>query len=288
MNEVYDTFIGYDNRTPEGVISGGSHTDGMPLNNLKDESPAIKARTTDLQLSSTMFNFYNGEDRVIRMWAICNHNFSPEALFRVRCSENSDLSSPLYDTGWMRVWDYPYGPNEVEWESNNFWFGQYQERELSGYRWHLARLMPILTNASYWRFEFDDRLNPRGFVEYGVLMLASGFQFGNNVEWGAGIGWQSNTKVKRSIGGNKFFDHRDSTRVAQFLTKFNDEDEAFGIWFDMQGRMGLDGTVFYMYDPTDTKHALRRQWLGTLTKLDLFVHPSFTEWETPWGCEESI
>jgi hypothetical protein len=71
------------------------------------------------------------------------------------------------------------------------------------------------------------------------------------------------------------------------------EDEAMSKAFEIQRLSGIDKEVVFMWNPTDTRHAIRRQYLGRLRKLEALEFPqAYVDGQqavqTAWEVKESV
>jgi len=65
------------------TLSGGDWLTALPLGNLQDERLHVLARSTDTELSSTVFQTDLGVSRDVRVFGLVNHNLSTAAKVRV-------------------------------------------------------------------------------------------------------------------------------------------------------------------------------------------------------------
>lgn len=284
-----NAMLAYNNRVDAATLSGGSWVSALPLNNLKTRAIKEVARSVDLLLSSTKFVVDLGPDKIVKMLALVGHNMSLTAKYRIRAGSVAAFTSYDYDSGWLDVWPAVYSTYSLDWQSLNWWSGRYLEEERQGYNWSLSHLLPSAFNYRYYQVELDDSLRTDlTYVDAGRLFMASAWQPVVNMSNGAQVGWESRTEVQEAISGAEFFQRRTPYRTAIFGTDWMLDDEAFGQAFDIQRRVGIDQEVFYIYDPADTVHALRRQFLGRLRKLSPIEITNFLLRKTQWEVKELL
>lgn len=302
---MQNMLIAWGNRVNAVTLSGGSWVSTMPLVNLKDRQLGVKARAADMGLMATKFLGSLPVNQAVRVLAIANHNLSLEARMRLRL--NDDPSFPVapvgtpelvgtpsgllvalthtipsvddtppegyFDSGWVDVWPAVYASTDLDWNADNWWDGRYLEEDIGGYTRTLVVLLPQVTRPLYLQWEFDDQENPDGFVEMGRLFLAPSWQPVRNANFGATLGWEDSTDVQPAISGAEFFDVKVPCRVAQFRFDNMTENEGLSSPFEIMRRMGVHEEVLFMWDPDDTIHATRRQFLGRLRQLSPLEFP---------------
>lgn len=198
-----------------------------------------------------------------------------------------------YDGGWVDVWPAVYNTSDLEWEEDNWWSGKYLESDIEGYIHTVSVLLPDGLRPLYLRWEFRDANNPDGFVEAGRLFMGRGWQPVYNANYGATLGWQTSTDVQEAISSAEFFDVRTPYRVAQLKFDVMTEDEGLTKPFEITRLSGIDGEVLFMWNPEDTIHATRRQFLGrfrTLSPLEFpegFINGAFRS-SMPFEVKETV
>lgn len=303
--------IAYGNAIENAVITGGAAFPTMPVTNLQDRQLGVKWRTINLLPASTQFDLEYVNKDPVRVVALANHNLFVDAKYRLRASDDptfftspATVVSPgfmagspvgllltityavdsgdvitvpavedIYDSGWTDVWPVVFASTDLEWNADNFWSGKYLQSDLVGYMKTLPIILPGSTRARYWRLEFDDPNNPDLFVEAGRLFMAPSWAPVFNASFGATLGWETGTEVQEAISGAEFFDVRTPFRVAQFRFENLSDNEALAGPFEIIRKVGIDKEVFFMWDPDDTVHATRRQFLGRFRTLSPLEFP---------------
>lgn len=271
-----NTLICFPNRADQATLSGGTWETTLPRANLQTRTLGKVARTTSDATSATQFDIDLGTERFIRCLALVNHNVSLAGLIRVRGSAVSNFATTVYDSGWHDLWPtvYPFG--EVAWGEINWWDGKYSDEELAGYTVTYTCILTTAAQARYWRVEIDDTTNAAGYIQIGRLFIGDGWQPAHNMSYGAGIGWDTGTEVQLARSGAEYFDRRTPHRVVRFALDWMSEDEGLSRAFELFRRAGIDQEVFYAFDPGDTTHALRRQYLGRLRQLSQIEFPHYS------------
>lgn len=287
--------LAYGNVIEQAVLSGGLPVPSMSLENLQDVQLSMVWRSQDLNLSSTQIKVTYAEAPLIRVIVIANHNLTVDGKIRIRGSSDpafpvsavGEVGSPIgfgflftyaeggvtvNDTGWVDVYPPVYQSTDLAWEADNFWSGKYLARDIAAYNTY-SLVLDQNVQVSHWLIEFDDAANPDGFVQAGRIFMAPFWQPVYNASFGATLGWETGTEVQRSLSGAEYFDYRRPYRVAQFKFNTMTEDEGLGGPFEIMRQVGIDGEVFFMWNPEDTLHKPRRQFLGRLRTLSPLEFP---------------
>lgn len=270
---MQNLMLGFPNRIDEATLSGGSYVSTLPLANLKERELELVARTTDTDTTSTRFDSDLTTPRKIRLAALINHNFSLAARYRVQLATVADFSSIVEDSGWLDVWPVVYGPNDIDWEDDNWWGGKYTDEQRAGYTPALIHIFSANRLVRYVRWLLDDTTNAAGYLQYGRPFIGPAWQPTYNMSYGTGLGWVPNTDVQRVPAGAEYFDKRTPWREKPFVLDWLTADEAFAQAFEIQRRAGIDKEVLYIEDPDDTVHALRRRFLARFEELSPIQYP---------------
>jgi|ERR1051325_3202537 hypothetical protein len=262
--------FGFNNRIDAATLSGGSWIAGLPLTNLQDPIIGLMAQSTNALVTSTKFAVDLGvTSKQARVVGFIGHNLSDDAKVRFRASETDPTMAVnvVYDSGWFDAWPQVYNPEDLDFEAENFWSGKWTTEQKMGLNFPIWRDAGYSVYGRYWLIEIDDTTNSDGYVRLGRPFLGEGWQPTINMEYGASINIEDLSAADEAISGTEFFDKRPKYRVARFTIANLTEDEAFTSSFDMMRRVGTTEEVFFVFNPEDTKHALRRSWLGRLRTL---------------------
>jgi len=267
--------IAFPNRADTSVLSNGVWLAALPLQNLQSRVIGKVARSANTQAASTRLDIDLGRSTKTQVLALRNHNLSQSASARVTASATPAFTSLDYDSGWRDVWPVVYPFGALEWEDDNWWSGKYTKEEREGYITEWSLVLPKAKVSRYWRIEIRDLDNPSGFVEFGRLFIGPAWQPVLNMSYGASIQWETKTVVQEARSGAEYFDVRPPYRVEKFVLSWLKQDEAFTRAFEMQRQAGVHGELFFVHDPDDTVHALRRRFMGRLRTLNAIEYPYF-------------
>jgi hypothetical protein len=175
-----------------------------PLSNIKSLPLRRPARTAGLALAQTRFTATFSAFRATQLVGFVRHNLTLDAKARVRYYEDTALTIEVYDSGWQDVWPQVYELGDVEWEDPQFWNGKYSSLEIAGYNPLFRDIADKIYRIKGARFEFDDQLNPAGFLSFGYFDIAKGEQLPVNPEYGSQDGPRSRTKRIETDAGPHF------------------------------------------------------------------------------------
>ncbi|MCC7268501.1 MAG: hypothetical protein IT546_14355 [Caulobacteraceae bacterium] len=280
--------LAFGNRADEATLSGGDWEATLPLDNLKDRRLGRVARSASLDLADTQFDADFGQLRLFRTVAIVNHNLNDYGRYRIRLSTVADFSSTVADSGWKDAWPAVIPMSQRPWNSPYTWNGKWTPEERAYLTPLIVFNLPTSLNARYLRVEFEDPDNPDGYVQAGRLFIGDGWQPVRNMVYGAQIGWESRTEVQEAISGADYFDVRTPARVVQFGLEAMSEDEAMVYAFDLERRVGVHGECVFLWNPDDTIHAPRRQFLCRLRTLSMIENPGPNRWRAPFEAKELL
>lgn len=254
------------------AYSGGAWQAALPLANLKDRRLHAVARSTDATTASTQFTVDLGADQPIRVLALVGHNLSAAATVRV--TGVNAAAATVYDSGALTA-----TPSGLA----------------APLRATLAAPFYIVTPtaqaARYWTFAIADTANPAGYVELGRAIVAGGFQPSVNLAYGVQWGLEMPTVRTRTVGGAAVYERQRPARTCTGRLAMMPESEAFGDWHDLKARAGLDGQLFFVYDPdVAVSHATgwKRAMLCVMSEPSPIAHPFPAVYETAFALVEEL
>lgn len=283
-----NAIIAYGNQIDVATLTGGSWLTTLPLTNLQDRKIGKVARSTDATTASSKFDIDFGGTRLMRVIGLIGHNLTTAGKYRIRLSTVADFSTTVLDSGWLDVWPIVYPSGTLPWGAPNWWSGTYSAEEIASYTGTISYILSASTNARYLRIEFDDTANTDGYVQLGRVFAGDGWQPVRNIVYGAALGWIDRTEVQEALSGHESFNARRSPRVARFGLEAMGESEAMAVAFELQRSMGVNKELMFVWDPADTTHALRRQFLGRLRTLSPIENVGPDRWRAPFEVKELI
>lgn len=264
-------YLGWPNRATLGqaTVSGGDWLPARPATALLSREMTNVARSAGL--ANTYVDFDLGTARTLRAFAICNHNLTRAATWRITLG-NAPGESDVFDSGDQLVWRINFDTGELEWEDNNWWAGNYDDENV-GHPFASIFMAPADVSARFMRITLVDPYNAAGHVQLGRVFAGLGVQPRYNMSYGMGDSWETLSQVETSLGGTDFFDERRSYRVAQFTLDHLDQQTEFKQFYEMQRRQGITGEVLYIPDGADMAASQLTGFVGRMRKLAPFEYP---------------
>ena len=168
---------------------------------------------------------------------------------------------------------YPYG--SLPYGHPSWWDGKLSEEDAADYVIGWSDVLSALVNARFWRVEIADIGNTDGYVELSRLFLAPGWQPTFNMDYGAQLGWLDESRVDTALGGQDIVEDRARRRTARIKISNLGDDEAF-VWpWEMERALGVSKEIYYIHDPDDTVHRIRRRFLCRMRRLSPIEFPHF-------------
>lgn len=305
-----NVLLAHPNVADAGTLSGGSWQ--VPLSNLQDRRLSRVARSTTAAKADSQFTLDLGVSRLVSVVAVVRHNISTAGLWRLRLSNDTGFSRPVFDNAvtvppagidglrmdflaqsyaswdpdWQLAWPTLYPPASLEWEDDNFWTGSITEEWRREYPSMLLVVLPKPTAARYVRLEVDDPTNPDGYIELGRVFVGRAWSPRYNASWGASIGWETDTTVSRSLSSTPYFDRKPGRRVQRFDLGYLSKDEAFANVFEVQRQAGVDREVLLVFDKDDPINMLRQSYLGRFRALNPVARAFVGNHSTSFEIEE--
>jgi hypothetical protein len=176
----------------------------------------------------------------------------------------------------------------LEWEDDNWWEGTISQADRAGYPGLLLRQLDRLYLHRYVEFSFDDAANPDGFLQFGRPMIAAAFQPAKNMSYGASLGYETDTKVTKSLAGTEYFDVRQGRRVKRFTLDLLTPDEARAKVLEMQRQLGVHGEVLVIHNPADQTNLLRESFLARMRSMSVIAQSYLQAYTNTFELQEQI
>lgn len=261
--------LSYPNRATAATVSGGSWLAGLPAANLANRELWKVARSTNTALASTKFTADLGAARLLRAFALANHNLSAAATWRVTLGTTAGAAD-VYDGGWQNVWRMAFD-TLVEWESATWWLGTAGDEYLRS-PYAAMHAAPDLYTARYITVEISDTANADGYVQIGRLFAGGGVQPTYNPGYGLQDGWRDLSTTDSAESGAFWATARRRLRNTSFVLGVVTPAEAAYL-HEMQRLVGTTDEVLYIPYPADMGESQRYGYLGRLSELSPIDYP---------------
>lgn len=283
-----NVLIATKNRADECTLSGGSYEASLPLDNAKDRDLTKVARSTDALAASTQFTAAMTAQRPIKVIGLIRANCSRDATYRFRVYTDAGLTDLVHDSGTLDAWPawmYPFG--YMDWSDPEFWDGRPATEDLGDFSQDIIYPLSVTTVGRYIKVEITDTANADGYVEFGRLFIADGWQPTWNMAEGASIGHEDLSTLAQSPAGKEFHTERDVRRVMRFQLPHLTEYEGARA-FDMQRIAKTIHEVLVVWDPDDLADVKRRGFMGRMRQLSAIEYPFYETNSTAFEIQEIL
>lgn len=299
---MVQALIGFPRHSANVSYRGGSWETDYPVTALSSLPLSRVARSTSLDPEDTVIIGELPARKVVQLLVLCGHNLStPKAKYRVRLSratpwspaaeqvnmtadttevtadsteitaDNGNLSTQIYDSGWLDVW--PRLPARlVSWNKGNFWLRKYRPEEIANYTWYLPHFIPGSKFAGSFRIDIDDPGNPNGYVQIGMVEVAQALELEANPSYGAQYGYDARSRVTEADGGAQYFERLNKPRRFVGTIEVMSRDFAQVGIFELQRQQDLDQPFFWWPDRDDEIHTIRNAFLARQAELGLLAY----------------
>lgn len=278
----------WPNRIGQAVLSGGNWNPLWPLTNVAEQVFDEKTRSANTLPASTRFTMALDKTRGLGVGAIAAHNLTQTAKVRWRLFRDLSGTQLAYDSGDRGAWPESYIPDAVEWEDNNFWFGDPVLDPGSDYTPLAFVFFPDVINCQRIDVQITDTNNPDGYVSFGRVFIASAWQPEKNIEYGCEFNHIDNTQVTRAGNGTKFFDLQRRERTVSVQFGDLNISEAYDKLFAMQRDLGRSGELLFSYELAPGPANFFRTFIGTLGQMDPIRYPYFATHQSALFIEEKL
>lgn len=281
--------LGWQNRTDEGTLTGGSWLSTLPIANVQNRVLQKVARSTNAALASTKFDIDLGSARSVGVIALVVHNITVVGKVRITGDDAADFLTPVYQSGWLDVWPSGQIPQALlEWEEDNFWLGTLSDNARAGYQSPFIHVPSTAQILRYWRVEINDTANSDGYVQVGRLFISSAWRPTVNYDLGSQLQYTDSSPIAASLSGAEYFDVRSKAREFTVTLSALTESEAYDYALQIQRLAGVSGEVLVVPDSADTTRIPIRAYLGRLTDLRPIAHSTNNLFETEITLRELI
>jgi hypothetical protein len=259
----------YNNAADEGTLSGGLWS--LPLTEMQDPRPTTRARSANLNTTSTLFKIQLTAPKTFRAIVFGPTNLSSGATYRIRCWSDAAHTALVYDTGAITLGSTPQHTLDMHWTDVFWWSGASPIEDPGGAAggvW-VVRVFPSDVTAQYWQFDINNTSNPDGFVSIGRLFMGMAYiPTYNFAPRNNQASFNPFTTIQQSASGTRFSNRRRAARTFSFSFPVLPKAEVLDDIYRISAISGLDKQVCVIPDPDDSTDQLsRRTILGNLSKM---------------------
>lgn len=237
------------------TYGSGSWEASLPLTNLQDRRLSLKARSTNDDAASTLFDIDLGAARSIGIIALVAHNISAGATWQVTLGTSSG-GAEVYDSG-----------------SLNMSFSVITAEDRAGFDPTIVHIPTAVQSARYVRVAITDTSNADGYVEIGRCVVAERLVPTVNMAYGAELGLETDTIRTVTDGSSAVYDARPVRRTARIVLDHQTAAEGMGSHWKLQRLLGTSGQTLFVFDVEDSTYLHERSFLGVLRQLNGLQFP---------------
>lgn len=269
----------WPNWAERGEVTGGSWKSNFPLENMLSPIVAKAARSETTSPADTQFSFnFKIRSKPVAVVALMNHNLTVDAKWRVTWWEEEAQETLAYDSGMVDVWPQLLSTTELEWENDNFWFGELQDDDKDRFTPLATCFHPDGGDVVFSvRVEIEDEGNPDGFVKIGRLFLADVWQPRFSAQYGIEYGYEIDTSFEVADNAQQtlYADAKIPKRTVSFNLATLDSEEGFRRILTMQRDQGVHKEVLYTEGAETTSENFQKTFVGRLQNPSPLTHPYY-------------
>jgi hypothetical protein len=270
------------------VVTAGNTLAGLPPSNLQDRQITKVARLNTVVAANTWWQVDFSLARMIDVVALVSHNLTQTGKWRVRLSNASDMSSPLYDSGTVDAWPAVGGFGSLPWGVFS-WGDDIAAYELAFYNASSFAVLPSRLSARYLRVDLTDTTNAAGYLQAGRLVAGPAWFPSLNMLYGWSIQMVDESSADRSLGGQVYVDEKPRYRLIRFQLASIPESEAIAQGFDfLHRRKGVAGDVLLIPQPGRPDLFLHEAVYGRMRTLSPVVNQTPFVRSLEFEIEESL
>lgn len=260
-----NAIVGFQRQTGNFTYSEGDWNADYPVSNATNDEYARVARSNSLLPAATRIRGFSPDVVAIRAAAICAHSCSLSGAFKLTFYDSTNSPSiTVWESGIQDVWPAAYTYDGRDWENQNFWSGQYTESEIAGQI--PLRPIPLETTvlANEFLLEIFDEDNPNGYIDIGLLEIASGWELSVNPEYGAQYGYRQYTRTTEIDGGLRRHEVFPPSYVFEGSVPFMSRDEVQYQMMELIRQHGIHKPFLWIPEPDNPQSWLRNSKMVTL------------------------
>lgn len=264
--------IYHNNAIDSAVLAGdGSWLAALPLENLREQRPTLKARSIDTQDSSTQWTVTLAEPISSHGIQLISTNLSSAALYKITWYTDATFTVEVDNTGFIPVGvsiDWTNILEWLDWLDLNFWLGSTPFLDPDHQGRDVRHSFETPTLVQYLKFEIQDESNSDGFVEIGYQYIGDAYIPSINISFDSSFVRASLTAVQAAIGGSEYFGRRGSRKQWNVVYGMLPETEVFNDIDDIVQIHDVNRSVYVDFDPDDSSAAgAKKAFLARISQL---------------------
>lgn len=258
------------NAISTAILSGGAWLARLPLENLRETRPKLKARSSSTATSSTQFKVQLTSAVNVLGIQLISTNLSSAGRYKFTWYTDSTYTTAINNTGWQSVGtsiDWSNTADWLDWLDPDFWLGSAAFIDPNNQGRDIRYSFDAETSIQYLKVEIDDGGNSAGFVEIGYVYIGQAYVPSININWGASFGRKSLTSSQSTVSGSAFFNRRGSQKHIKIAWPNLPSAEVLGDIDDIVQIHDIDMPVYVDLDPDNLTTGVKTAFLATITAL---------------------
>jgi hypothetical protein len=265
MNSDYRITLLANCISDDATLSGGNWRAALPLTNMQVPKKYFRgARSVSADPDDTTFDVVLGGVENIRGIVVGPGNFTTAASLDLEIHGDAGFSGAIATYSLSSL--HPIAPWGTLPFGAKYWFNGVTPWSNPERRACFIMVLDQNIGAMYLRFKINDPLNPDGYVQIGRLFISTAwipeinYEPDNNA-----FGINDMTLRSNTLSGGIIDWRRINPRFFQFSIKYLDIAAVFGDFFGMVDRVGFDGEVFVIQNPSDSDFLQQRSFFARIT-----------------------
>lgn len=255
------------------------------------------SRTTS-EIGADMFRTFTGtETNLVGLWSgaitagpILNNLTSNNLDFALSNSNTTTWAeaSITYDSGLLDAFPAVEEFGTLPW--GEFQWGGALPAEISeALTPNVFHVCSTIVQARYYSVEIFDVDNADGYVDVGRALVGPYFQPSLNMDWGFSMGYEDESLIDKSRGGQTYIEARDVFRSTRFSFSNMTEAEALQqVLFWLQRRLGVRGDFVFIPFPQRPELASLTAIYCRMRSLPPIYNSAFEQWQSQFELEELL
>lgn len=194
----------------------------------------------------------------------------------------------VYDSGYLSVWPSNVYPSAAMNAGDARIGGGYTAEEALSLSPSFTLVPSSPQTARYWRVNIADTGNTAGYIDLARLVLADSYIPSLNMAYGAKLTWSSESTRTTTDGGAYVHQAKPRRRLLECVLDDMPQDELLANLFEIARRVGTTEQLYVVFDPADATHAVRRNFLGVLNRIDALTFPYSVRAGMPLSVSEEL
>lgn len=255
------------------------------------------ARTAAEMIADRYRVFTGSETNLSGLWSGA---ISAGPIFNNLTSNNIDFTLPssstttwaeaaiVYDSGMLDAFPAVEEFGTLPW--GEFQWGGALPAEISeALTPNVFHVCSEIVQARYYSVEIFDVDNADGYVDVGRALVGPYFQPSLNMDWGFSMGYEDESLIDKSRGGQTYIEARDVFRSTRFSFSNMTEAEALQqVLFWLQRRLGVRGDFVFIPFPQRPELASLTAIYCRMRSLPPIYNSAFEQWQSQFELEELL